>query len=82
MKSVMTMIGTYNLAVTATVKDLVLANDTITGTQTFTGSSTVTLGPNLVVDGTPIIITAGTGVIFTNNTAIGGTFSAGIDPCP
>ena len=64
------------------LQNLVLANGVITGTQMFLGP-TVTLGPNLVVNGTSIEIQAVDTVTFLNGTEIGGTFSAGTGfSCP
>ncbi len=75
----------YDVIEICCIDDLVLDNDTITGTQTYQAGNTVTLGPNLNVDGTSIVVEAGTSVIFSNDTEIGGTFTAGTDPglaCP
>lgn len=82
-------IDTYQLAYDVIeeccIEDLVLANDVLTGTQLFEAGSSVTLGPNLVVDGTSIDVRAGNTVIFVNGVTVRGTFSAGTDPglaCP
>jgi hypothetical protein len=82
-------IGIYNLAVNTTecacVEDLVLENETITGAHLFIAGNTITLGPNLVVDGTSIQMIAGALVVFRSDTVIGGNFSVIIDPnvtCP
>ena len=62
--------------------DLVLANDVISGTQVFLRNS-VTLGPNLVVDGTSVEIQAVATVTFLNDTEIGSSFAAGTGfSCP
>jgi hypothetical protein len=84
-------IGTYNLAVSALEclcvgdVDLVLDNDTITGSQLFQALNSVTLGPNLLVNGTSIVVEGGKRVVFLNDTEIRGSFSAGINAglfCP
>jgi hypothetical protein len=62
--------------------DLVLADQTLSGTQTLEATTTATLGPNLIVDGDDIVVNAPTVSIF-GPTDIGGTFSIGTTPaCP
>jgi uncharacterized protein (TIGR03437 family) len=62
--------------------DLVLANQTLTGTQDLKASSTATLGPNLVVSGADITVSA-PAVSILPDTTIGGIFSVGSNPaCP
>ena len=75
----------YDVVEECCVDHLVLANQVITGTQAFEAGNSVTLGPNLVVNGTSIDVAAGATVLFANGTEIGGTFSATVDPglvCP
>ena len=62
--------------------DLVVANQTLSGTQTVEATSTATLGPNLVVNGTDIVVNAPT-VSILENTDISGSFTVGTTPsCP
>ena len=62
--------------------DLVRANQTLSGAQTLEATATATLGPNLIVDGTDIVVRAPT-VSILAGTSISGTFSAGNTPaCP
>jgi hypothetical protein len=63
--------------------NLVLANDTLTGSHDYRATDTVTLGPSLVVNGSPIRVYAGSLVVFTSGTRIGGSFSATVtqNPC-
>ena len=62
--------------------DLVLANQTLTGTQTLEATATATLGPNLIVNGTNIVVNAPI-VPMLSGTEIGGTFTVGSNPsCP
>jgi hypothetical protein len=62
--------------------DLVRANQTLSGTQTLKATSTATLGPNLIVDGTNIAVNAPV-VSILNDTRISGPFSLGNSPdCP
>ena len=62
--------------------DLVRANQTLAGTQTLKATSTATLGPNLIVDGTDISVNAPL-VSILAGTAISGIFSIGTNPaCP
>ena len=64
------------------VADLVLANQTITQTQTLKATSTATLGPNLMVNGTDITVNAPT-VSILGGTSINGSFSVANNPtCP
>lgn len=60
--------------------DLVLANTTLTGTESHRAHVSITLGPSLTVDGTAIDVLAGQSVVFESGTAIGGSFSAGTHP--
>ena len=62
--------------------DLVRANQTLSGTQTLKATATATLGPNLIVNGTDIVVRAPT-VSILAGTSISGTFSVGNTPsCP
>jgi uncharacterized repeat protein (TIGR01451 family) len=62
--------------------DLTLTQQTLSGTQTLQATSTATLGPNLIVDGTDIAINAPTVEIF-GAIEINGAFSIGTTPaCP
>ena len=62
--------------------DIVLATQTLSGTQTFEATSSATLGPNLTVNGDNIVVNAPT-VSILGGTSIGGTFSIGTTPsCP
>lgn len=62
--------------------DIVLANQTLSGTQTFEATSSATLGPNLTVNGDNIVVNAPT-VSILGGISIGGTFSIGTTPsCP
>jgi subtilisin-like proprotein convertase family protein len=62
--------------------DLVLANQTLTGTQAYSATGTATLGPNLIVDGTDIAVNAPV-VSILADTSISGPFSVGNSPaCP
>lgn len=62
--------------------DLAFANETLTGTQTLEAATSVTLGPNLIVDGTDIVVNAPT-VTILGDTEIRGVFSVGNNPsCP
>jgi len=62
--------------------DLLLADQTITGTHTLQGTSTATLGPNLIVNGTNIAVNAPT-VSILEGADISGIFSIGVNPaCP
>ena len=54
--------------------DLVIANQTINGTQTLQATSSITLGPAVIVDGTGIVVQAPT-VSLGVGTQISGTFS-------
>lgn len=60
--------------------DLTLSNATLTGTQTYRASSTVTLGPSLTVAGTSVRVLAGQRVVIRSGTTIGGSFSATAHP--
>lgn len=63
--------------------DLTLSDTTVTGTQTFGASDTLTLGSGLTVDGDDVTVAAGQRIVVTSGTAIGGTFRAvtGPDSC-
>ena len=62
--------------------DLVLENQTLSGTQTLEATASATLDPNLIVDGTDIAVNAPT-VSILSNTEIRGVFSVGNTPsCP
>ncbi len=62
--------------------DLVLDSQTLSGTQAHEATSTATLGPNLVVDGTNIVVNAPT-LVFMNGVEVGGTFQGGnATSCP
>jgi hypothetical protein len=62
--------------------DLVRANQTLTGTQTLEATTSATLGTNLLVDGTDIVVNAPV-VSILSDTQIGGLFSIGNNPsCP
>jgi len=68
--------------VSACPADLVLANQTLTGTQTLEATASATLGPSLVVDGVDIAVNAPILSIF-GDTEISGIFSLGANPsCP
>jgi hypothetical protein len=58
---------------------LVLDNQTISGTQTFTAGIDITAGPNLIVNGTAIELIAGDHVVFTNGVEVGGSLIVAID---
>ena len=78
-------IGTYELALTATPcpcpMDVTLANQTLTGDLTFLASGTATLGPDLIVDGTNIVV--GAPSVRIADTEVRGTFRVDNDtPCP
>jgi len=61
---------------------LVLANQTLSGTQTLEATSIATLGPNLIVNGANIVVNAPLVTIF-GGTEISGVFSFGnITSCP
>lgn len=59
--------------------DLVLANQTITGTQTLQATATATLGSNLVINGANIVVNAPS-VTILGDTEIRGTFTLGNSP--
>ena len=62
--------------------NLVLANQTLSGTQTLEATTSVTLGPSLIVNGTNIVVNAPT-VVFLNGVEVGGTFQSGhTTSCP
>ena len=62
--------------------DVVLADQTLSGTQTIQATTSVTLGEDLDIDGTDIAVKAPT-VSILNDTGIGGTFRIGSTPsCP
>ena len=71
--------GMINLGFNACPSDLVLENQTLTGTQTLEATSSATLGPSLTVDGTNIVVNAPT-VSILGNTSINGPFSVGTNP--
>ncbi len=56
--------------------NLVLDNQTLSGTQTLEATASATLGPALIIDGTNIVINAPT-VSFGNGVEVGGTFQSG-----
>jgi hypothetical protein len=56
---------------------LTLENDTLTGTQTYAALTGITLGPNLIINGTQIDVSASQWVAIVDGTEIGGSFSAG-----
>ena len=61
---------------------LVLANQTLSGTQILEATSTATLGPNLTVNGSDIVVNAPI-VTILGDTEISGAFSLGNYPsCP
>jgi hypothetical protein len=62
--------------------DLTLANDTVTGTHVFNATISITAGSNLIINGSDIDFVAGERIIFEDGVAIGGTFSAQINPDP
>lgn len=75
----------YSLVGPCCVSDLVISGTTVTGPASFVGQNTVTLGPDLIVDGTGVNITAGNSVSFQPGTDIGASFSLTIDSgvaCP
>jgi hypothetical protein len=62
--------------------NLVLANQTLSGNQTLEATATVTLGPNLIVNGTNIVVNAPI-VSILINTSISGPFTIGnTTSCP
>lgn len=76
-------IAAYDLSYTRTAcgggacpTDLTLANHTITGTQLYQAADTITLGPDLTIDGTDVTVFAGQRVVIGDGTAIGGSFVA------
>jgi hypothetical protein len=74
------MVGTWT--VDGCSSDLVLANQTLSGTLTLEATSSVTLGPNLTVDGDNIVMNAPI-VTILEGTEITGPFSVGNNPfCP
>jgi hypothetical protein len=62
--------------------NLTFSNTTLSGTQTHRAGSSITLGPNLVINGSSIRMIAGQSIVMESGTAIGGSFSARIDPNP
>jgi|GEM_PF-1539870 len=64
--------------------DLLIANQTIGGTETFRAANVITLGPTLSIDGTSVEVIAGQRVAIGSGAVIGGSFRAGTDPgaCP
>jgi hypothetical protein len=83
-------IGFYNLTYTLVescsggcVGDLVLQNDSITGSQTYRATASITVGPNLEVTGSDIEMIAGQNIVLRGGTTIGGSFTATIsaNPC-
>ncbi|MCP4204121.1 MAG: matrixin family metalloprotease [bacterium] len=77
-------IESYALSLTTTPcsscpPGVILANQTLTGTQAHLATGAATLGPSLIVSGVSISIEAPT-VTFLGDIEIGGTFSAGNSP--
>ncbi|MEE8584088.1 MAG: hypothetical protein V3T83_04480, partial [Acidobacteriota bacterium] len=60
-------------------KDLVVRNQKVTATTTFTACNNILGGPGLTVDGT-VEFKAGISISFGDGTALGGTVSVTIDP--
>ena len=60
--------------------DLLIAGETIGGTEVFRAETVITLGPALSVDGTSVEVIAGERVEIGDGTVIGGSFQAGVDP--
>jgi len=78
--------GTYTLNLGCTPEpcpaDLVLANQMLSGTLTLEATTSATLGPNLIVNGTNITVNAPI-VTILSGTTISGTFSVSNNPsCP
>ena len=74
--------GAIGITVSGCPADLVLTSQTLVGTQTLEATSSATLGPDLTVDGTNIVVNAPT-VSILGNTEISGPFSVGNTPgCP
>jgi hypothetical protein len=71
--------GTINFSVSPCPADVLLDNQTLSGTQTLQATTSATLGPNLIVDGTSIAIKAPS-VTIRHDTTIGGTFSVSTTP--
>ena len=62
--------------------DLVIENVLLAGSQTLEATASITLGPNVIVNGTNIVVNAPV-VTINSDTEIGGTFSIGTTPsCP
>jgi hypothetical protein len=59
---------------------LQLSNQTLSGTVSYQASSQIILGPDLIVQGPSIQVTAGQRVVMRDGTRISGSFVAGIDP--
>jgi len=74
--------GMINVGFSSCPADLVLENQTLTGTQTLEATSSAPLGPNLTVNGTNVVVNAPT-VSILGDTNISGPFSVGTNPgCP
>ena len=81
-------IAAYNLSFSidqacgGCTNDLTFSNTILAGVQTHRAASSITLGPSLVVSGSPIRMIAGQSIVMGSGTEIGGSFSAQIDPNP
>jgi subtilisin-like proprotein convertase family protein len=71
--------GSFDLGGGGCSADIVLENQTLSGTQTFEATTTATLGPALIVDGDSIVVNA-PGVSFVDGVEVRGTFQAGNSP--
>jgi len=74
--------GTINISGSACPANLVLENQTLSGTQTLEATLSATLGPNLTINGTNVAVKAPT-VTILSGTQISGTFTIDNNPaCP
>ena len=74
--------GPINIQASSCSPHVVRANQTLSGTQVISATSTATLGPDLIIDGDDIAVNAPT-VSILAGTSIGGVFSIGTSPmCP
>ena len=74
--------GTINLSVVGCPADVLLDNQTLSGTQTLQATTSATLGSNLMVDGPNIAVSAPT-ITIRPDTTIEGAFSVSTSPsCP
>lgn len=74
--------GPISMEAAACAADVVRANESLLGTQVIQATSTATLGPNLIIDGTDIVVNAPI-VSILSGTSIQGMLSVGTTPsCP